>query len=116
MRPATSRLASFMLLLAAAPSSSPASSAPQQKTVLAWIGGNMSAIAEFVLHGEGEGAVNAVSHTSVFRIQANATDAQFTTDPVALAELAVGEIVILMAPPCTFSRCFNSDKQGLSSK
>ena len=46
----------------------------------------MSAIGEFVLHGEGKGAVNAVSHTSIFRLQANATDAQFTTDPVALAE------------------------------
>ena len=30
--------------------------------------------------------------------------------------LAVGETVILMAPPCTCSRCFNRDKQGVSVK
>ena len=29
---------------------------------------------------------------------------------------AVGETVILMAPPCTFIRCFNRGKQGVSSK
>ena len=29
---------------------------------------------------------------------------------------AVGETVILMAPPCTFTRCFNRDNQGVSVK
>ena len=28
-------------------------------------------------------------------------------------DLPVGEAVILITPPCTFSRCFNSDKQGV---
>ena len=30
------------------------------------------------------------------------------------ARPAVGETVILMAPPCTFSRCFNRDEQEVS--
>ena len=56
-----------------------------QKTVLAWIEGNQSAIAEFILRGKGKGAVNAVS-AAIFQLQANATDAQFVADPAALAE------------------------------
>jgi hypothetical protein len=38
------------------------------RTVLAWIEGNMTEVADFVLRGEGRGAVNAVSHTSMFRV------------------------------------------------
>ena len=36
--------------------------------------------------------------------------------PVESAAVAVGETVILMAPPCTSIRCFDWDKQGVSSK
>ena len=32
------------------------------------------------------------------------------------ARMAVGETVISMAHPCTFSRFFNRDEQGVSSK
>lgn len=38
------------------------------RTVLAWIEGNMTEVADFVLRGLGRGAVNAVSHTSMFRV------------------------------------------------
>ena len=35
----------------------------------------------------------------------------------SFSRLAAGESsVTLMAPPCTFIRCFNVDKQGVSSK
>jgi hypothetical protein len=42
-------------------------------------------VADFVLRGNGKGAVNAISHTSVFRLQANATSAEFVADAAALA-------------------------------
>ena len=56
------------------------SAAPPQKTVMAWIEGNFTQVADFVLRGEGRGAVNAVSHTSVFRLHANATAAELVVD------------------------------------
>ena len=34
----------------------------------------------------------------------------------AAVDLAVGETVILLHPPSTFSRCFNRDKQGVPSR
>ena len=56
------------------------------KTVMAWIEGDMTEVADFVLRGAGKGAVNAVSHTSVFRLHANATAAQLTVDDAALEQ------------------------------
>ena len=56
------------------------------KTVMAWIEGNFTDVADFVLYGPAKGAVNAVSHTSVFRLHANSTAAEFVVDSAALAK------------------------------
>eukprot|EP01052_Picozoa_sp_SAG31_P012708 SAG31_NODE_748_length_12390_cov_6.306484_12_plen_289_part_00 len=56
------------------------------RTVMAWIEGNMTDVADFVLRGAGKGAVNAVSHTSVFRLHANATAARLVVDANGLEE------------------------------
>ena len=55
------------------------------RTVMAWIEGDMEAVADFVLRGAGKGAVNAVSHTSVFRLTANTTSAELIVNQPALA-------------------------------
>ena len=40
----------------------------------------------------------------------DATAEQLTVD------LAPDETIVLLLPPCAFSRCFNRDRQGVSSK
>ena len=76
----------FLLPLLIAVACAASSAAAPQKTVMAWIEGNFSDVSDFVLRGEGKGAVNAVSHTSLFRLHANSTSATLAVDAVALAE------------------------------
>ena len=78
------RLAGVLMLLVVLGGNPAASS--QKKTVMAWIEGNLSEVSHFVLHGAGKGAVNAVSHTSLFTLAANATAASLSINTVALAE------------------------------
>ena len=70
---------------AAAAQTAAAAAPARQRTVMAWIEGDMEAVADFVLRGAGKGAVNAVSHTSVFRLTANATSAELIVNQPALA-------------------------------
>ena len=55
------------------------------KTVMAWVIGNASESAHFILQGAGKGAINAVSVGGLFSFAANATDAWFKPNPAAIA-------------------------------
>lgn len=54
------------------------------KTVLAWIAGPTNESVEFVLRGNGKGAVNAVSVGGLFSSAANATDVWLTVNQPAI--------------------------------
>ena len=73
----------FLAVLCAAGSGQPPAP-PVRKTVLAWIAGNSSESAEFVLRGNGKGAVNAVSVGGLFSSAANATDVWLTVNQPAI--------------------------------
>jgi hypothetical protein len=63
-----------------------AAAAPRKRTVMAWIEGNNTEVAQFVLRGAGKGAVNAVSSGSVFGVSASSTRAVLTVNSVGLEE------------------------------
>ena len=52
---------------------------------MAWVIGNASESAHFILQGAGKGAINAVSVGGLFSFGANATDAWFKPNPAAIA-------------------------------
>jgi hypothetical protein len=59
---------------------------PPQRTVMAWIEGNNTEVAHFIMQGLGKGAVNAVSSGSVFGLAANSSSAVLTVNQAGLQE------------------------------